>query len=325
MNGKTRTARPTEKTVQLPLWQHIPEGALSPPVGAPYPGEVGPQSSLALAIHWFAQYLRTQDYSDQTVRSYLTGLSLFAQYVGSARPLSEIEKAHVRGFLDWLRSRRETAAKTVELRGTALRAFFAALQKEGALPHNPAQDIYPPRGATPLPEILFDQEVEELRQTAARLAEEGKPRPYLVLILALEMGLRLGEIARLTRADIDLSNPYRPVVHVRYKNRRHRHKARALTGPPELTAIYRKYLETIEGDRLFPVTPRTLEYEIENLGRQARLLRRLTARTLRWTWAVRKVREGTDKEKLRRLMGLSPVAWQEVSKMLTLLASPPLG
>ena len=324
MNGKTQVT-PTEKPFQLSLWSHTPEGALSPPVGAPYPEEIGPESSIALAIHWFAQHLHTQGYSEETIRSYLVSLSLFARYVGPHRKLAEIKKAHARGFLDWLRSRRRTATKTIELRGTALRAFFAALQKEGVLDHNPVQDIYPPRGATPLPEILFAEEVEKVRRAAARLAEEGKPRPYLVLILALEMGLRLGEITRLTRADIDLSNPYRPVVHVRYKAERHRHKTRALTGPPELAVVYREYLEGIEGEKLFPVTQRALEYEIEELGRQAGLPRKLTARTLRWTWAVRRVREGTDGEKLRRLMGLSPMAWRETARILASLASPPLG
>ena len=299
MNGKTQVT-PTEKPIQLSLWSHTPEGALSPPVGAPYPEEIGPESSIALAIHWFAQHLHTQGYSEETIRSYLVSLSLFARYVGPHRKLAEIKKAHARGFLDWLRSRRKTATKTIELRGTALRAFFAALQKEGVLDHNPVQDIYPPRGATPLPEILFAEEVEKVRRAAARLAEEGKPRPYLVLIMALE-------------------------VHVRYKAERHRHKTRALTGPPELAAVYREYLEGIEGERLFPVTQRALEYEIEELGKQAGLPRKLTARTLRWTWAVRRVREGTDGEKLRRLMGLSPMAWRETARILASLASPPLG
>jgi len=311
--------------VQLSLWSDISGGAFSPPVGAPYPGGIGPDSSVALAIHWFAQYMASDSYSRETIRSYLRSLALFARYVGAARPISEIEKAHIRGFLDWLQKRSKTSAKTVELRGTAVRAFFAALQEEGVLQHNPARDVYPPRGSPPLPEILFQQEVERLRQTAARLAEEGKPRPYLVLILALEMGLRLGEIARLTRADIDLSNPYRPVVHVRYKAERHRHKSRALVGPPELAAVYRQHLEGVEGERLFPVTQRALEYEIEELGHLARLPRKLTARTLRWTWAVRKVREGTDEDRLRRLMGLSPVAWQQVKATLIRLASPPIG
>jgi len=36
------------------------------------------------------------------------------------------------------------------------------------------------------------------------------------------------------------------------------------------------------------------------------------------------VREGTDEEKLRKLMGLSPMAWRETARILALLASPPL-
>jgi len=327
----TREQHTTEESaVQLPLWDRAPQGALSPPVGAPFPRDITPDSTVAVAIHWFAQHLRSTGRSEETTRTYTMSMSLFARYVGGHRKLSQIEKAHVSGFLAWLRDRRgrgRTSAKTIEVRGTALRTFFAALEEEGILPDNPARDVYPRRASTPLPEVLFYGEVDRVYQTAARLAEEESPRvqPYLLLILTLGMGLRLGEISRLTRGDVDLSDSFRPVVHVRYKAERHRHKARTLIAPPEFAVIYRKHLDSIEDHELFPVTQRALEYDIEGLGTLAELPRKLTARTLRWTWAVRKMKQGVDGKRLRKLMGLSPIGWDGVKQILGKLTAPPIG
>ena len=319
------------------MWKRVPDGTLSPPLVVPFPGSIHADSTLATAIHWFAEHLYSTGYSEETARSYLTAIALFAHYAGARWKLSEIEKAHISGFLDWIRKRRgrgKTSTKTIEIRGTAVRCFFAALVKEGVLKHNPAKDVYPPRAQPPWPEVLFDKDVDQLYQTAARLIREEPPktRPYLLLTLALGMGLRLGEIERLTIADVDLSDPYRPVVHVRYETRIHKHKIRALVAPPDFTTIYHQHLETlglspvetINDAKLFPVTQRWLEYEIRKMGELAGLPRKLTARTLRWTWAVRKVKRGVSGERLRRLMGLSPIGFEQVKETLAQLASPPL-
>ena len=310
---------------QLVLWEKGGHGAFSPPLAAPYPEALTRESSVALAIHWFGSQLREAGKSEATIRNYVRSVAMFAIYVGRQRQLASVSRADVQGFLDWVATRRgrgNIASKTLELRGTAVRAFFGLLAQQGILVPSPAQDVYPRKGTSPLPEILFDSEADQLYQHAARLAEEGQPRPYLLLTLTLGMGLRLGEVVRLTRSDVDLSNPLRPLVHVRYADERHRHKARVLVAPADFTSVYRAHMKETGDHRLFPVTPNALEKALERLGRQAGLSRTVAAHLLRWTWATRQVRSGVTAEALRKRMGLSPLAWRQAESILLELTRP---
>jgi len=91
--------------------------------------------------------------------------------------------------------------------------------------------------------------------------------PSLLALFFLDLGLRAGEVVRLTTQDIDLSNRLRPVVHVCYSHRRHRAKRRELTAPPDLSVLVDGHLATREGNghQLHTYSSRDIRRTIEEL------------------------------------------------------------
>ena len=78
------------------------------------------------------------------------------------------------------------------------------------LERNPARDIRAPRVIAPLPNLLFESECDRLLTTASR-----DPRPFLLVLLLLETGLKKAELLELRVDDFDFSNRYQPELWAR--------------------------------------------------------------------------------------------------------------
>lgn len=88
---------------------------------------------------------------------------------------------------------------------------------------DPADPVVQQPARTPLPVILGDPEIDQLISTAqAYLADEAKPdaRPYLLINLLLETGMKKAECARLLISDVDLSGADAVEITVRYPDER---------------------------------------------------------------------------------------------------------
>ena len=73
-------------------------------------------------------------------------------------------------------------------------------------------------------------------------------------------------------------------------------------------------------DRLFPWSPRRLEYLLEDLGEEAGLNKHLSFDMCRWTCALMDWHSGMDHNKIRQKLGISKIQWREVSMKLEKLA-----
>jgi integrase/recombinase XerD len=143
--------------------------------------------------------------------------------------------------------------------------------------------------------------------------------------LLLQTGIKKGECLALIPEHIDLSDPAGPVLFVRYASPRQRLKERKLRLEAAWVAAYREYLaEYRPQNRVFPWSPRRLEYMLEDIGKLAGLNKRLSFDCMRWTAAVRDRRAGMDADKIRQKMGLSKIQWREIGAKLTTLTSDPL-
>jgi integrase/recombinase XerD len=115
------------------------------------------------------------------------------------------------------------------------------------------------------------------------------------------------------------------VLWVRYPDPRHRYKERKLRLDRSWIPAYRAYLAQYEPrDKLFPWSPRRLEYLLEDLSKAAGLRKRISFDMCRWTCAVRDVRAGLDETHIRQKLGLSKIQWREISMKLDKLVGPAL-
>lgn len=284
-------------------------------------------SSLAVAVEAFEEYMLRKGFSDNTIKAFRNDLKITREYLGDSTPLHRITTNNLEEYLEWMQTERgkPCSAKTLARRITTLKVFFSWLHGIGVIPMDPAEPVAQQPVRTPLPNVLTDSEAGRLLNAAQNyLWDRNNPdaRPYLLVSLLLQTGMKKAECARLLVDDMDVSMPQSPEVHIRYADERHAHKNRTLTLAPNLVPALNQYLQQYKPKiHLFECTPRNLEYVLDEVGQKAGIQRiQVGFETLRWTSAVRDFRLGTPEERLRQKMGLSKISWRETREKIYQLA-----
>jgi len=293
------------------------------------PVDLNANSSLAAAITAFHGHMIRQGFSDNTIKAFQADLRLFTKYTAANQAIKSIGQSDLEQFLVWMKSDRGVpcSPKSYARRLTTLKVFFGWLAESEVLPTDPAAPLAHEHPTTPLPQILYDDQVSALLRTARDLLWASKPdsRPYLLVSLVLQTGIKKGECMEIKQEHIDLSNPQAPVLYVRYSDPRRTLKERKLALGPNFAPAYRQYLREYEPKSyLFECTPRNLEYVLEDLAALAGVEGGVSFEQLRWTCAVREYRNGMPADQLRQKLGLSHITWRETLPKIQKLARPAL-
>ncbi len=290
-------------------------------------------SSLASAMERFRDHLVLQDYAENTVKSFLGDLRILKRYLKGNPPVGQISTRNLQDFLHWLQYERgkPCSPKSYARRLTTLKVFFSWLADLGVLPADPAASLVHKPVQTPLPRILYDDQVDQVLAVTRQMmvgtgpGDKPDPRPHLLVTLLLHTGIKKQECMAIKLAHIDTSNPAGPVVHIRYDKPRMQYKERRLRLPPDWVRTLARYRTVYEPrEFLFPCTARNLEYVLANVAKLAGLPEGISFEMLRWTCAVRDYQARMDPDRLRRKMGLSQMSWRETEPKLARLAEPPL-
>lgn len=286
-------------------------------------------SPLSAAIEAFRDYMVQQDYAENTVKSFLGDLRILRRYLKANPPVRQISNKDLQIFLHWLQHDRGTpcSPKSYARRLTTLKVFFGWLAEAGVLSVDPAASLVHKPAQTPLPQILYDAQVEKVLDVTRNLtaADKPDPRPHLLVTLLLHTGIKKQECMAIKLSHIDVSNPAEPVVHIRYSNPRLQHKERRLRLPADWATTLAQYQKVYDPQVfLFPCTARNLEYVLADVARLAGLEGGLSFEMLRWTCAVRDHQARMEPERLRRKLGLSAMSWRETEPKILRLAEPPL-
>jgi integrase/recombinase XerD len=279
-----------------------------------------PSSTLGAAALPYAQRLRVTNHSDYTITCFLSDLHLLTEFLGRETPLREITSERLGEWLRHLRWERgaKPAPKTMARRVTFLKNFCGWLAEEGIVERDPAQDIAIARPLPPLPELLFDEEVQRLETAAA-----ADVRCHLLVLLLLHTGLKKEEIMGLSLRHVDLSDPEHPTIEVHFPGQAKRRRERRMELPAAWTPIYHRYIERYQPqEKVFECTDRNLNYVLAGAVRRAGLSKRVTLQLLRDVYAVRQLRAGVALELLRERLGLSEEAWYETAEKYRKLAFP---
>jgi integrase/recombinase XerD len=282
------------------------------------------QSSLAACALPYQQELKLRGKSNYTVTCFLSDLKMFTEFMGPETPVGRITKEDL---VDWLMKLKfgnkdhTPAPKTMARRVTFLKNFFSWLAREGVIREDPSASLILERPLPPLPELLFEEEIERLLKAAAE-----DVRCLCLIYLTLHAGLKKEEIMILKPEHIDLSNPQQPLVSIHFPpSTGKQHRERSLVLPSEFTDIVREYLGKYQhqpGETLFNCTDRNLNYILARAVKAAGIKKRVTLQLLRDTFAVRQLRAGVSFETLRERLGLSDEAWLESREKYRRLAFP---
>ncbi len=284
-------------------------------------------SSLGVAVTQFEQHMSSKGFSDNTIKAFRNDLKILRAFLDDGHLLRAIGTSDLEEFLEWMQNGRgkPCSAKTLARRITTLKVFFSWLHETGVLGTNPAEPVVQMPVRTPLPSILYDEEIGRLQRAAQDyLWDREKPdaRPYLLLSLLVQTGMKKAECANLLVTDMDVSRPAHPQVSIRYADTRYAHKSRTLDLHPNIVAALNQYRTQYKPEQyLFDCTPRNLEYVLDEVGKRAKITRiQVGFELLRWTCAVRDFRMGMPEERLRLKMGLSKISWRDTREKIFRLA-----
>ncbi len=287
----------------------IPGETPFPPLVRTHP--LTDQSSLAACAIPYQQDLTLRGKSNYTVTCFLSDLKMFSDFVGHDTLVGRITKEQL---TDWLMKLKfgtkgpTPAPKTMARRVTFLKNFFSWLVREQVLRQDPSASLTLERPLPPLPELLFDDEVQRLLNAAAE-----DPRCHCLVYLILHAGLKKEEVMGLRLSHIDLSDLQNPVITVHFPaSTGKQHRERRLTLPAEFTSILKQYQTKYKPtNELFACADRNLNYILGRAVKAAGIKKRVTLQLLRDTFAVRQLKSGVTPEALREKLGLSDEAWLE--------------
>ena len=257
-------------------------------------------------------YLESGGYSKYTPDDFTGDVKKFGLFVRDKK-LSEIRAVDIQQWVGELK--KVMTEKSVSRKISAVTNYFFWLEKEKALANNPAASVRYLRVTSPLPDVLFENECNDIMAAASQ-----NPRTYLLLLLFLETGIKKEELFELKVTHFDFSNKYAPEFWVKHTGKKVK-KDRKLKLPAEVVPAFADYVKQYGvSDVLFPYTPRFIEMLLSEVTKKAGLQKKVTAGILRDTFVVRSLKRGEVVEDVLRKIGLSESTWQDAREKYLKLA-----
>jgi tyrosine recombinase XerC len=281
---------------------------------------------MEIFIEKYLRYLRAEkNTSENTLKAYTNDLEDFKNYIGS-KPIKDVDYLTIRGFLASLK---EALYDKVSIRRkiTALRSFFRFLCREGYLSFNPASMVSLPRKEKKLPSVLDETEVIKLIEAPSPHDLVGI-RDRAVLETLYSTGIRVGEIAKINKEDIDFISGS---IVVLGKGRKQR---KVPIGEKALFWI-KKYLEQrnifmnkskvkdVDKNVIFlnhkgtRLTDRSIRRIVEKYIIRVSSRHNISPHTLRHSFATHLLDRGADLRSVQELLGHSSLATTQIYTHLT--------
>jgi integrase/recombinase XerC len=262
-------------------------------------------------VEAFLEYLRNRAVSEHTLSNYELDIREFQAFVESHDAnLLSIDHVFIRNFLNHLYERK-LQKSSVARKLACLRTFFKFLVKDGRRDSNPAELIASPRLPKKLPSYLGENEAATVVEVPNGDSMKSL-RDRAILELLYASGLRVRELVGLNDDHLDLSQQ---LVRVLGKGKKERivpfgeHAAQALdkylsardhAGIVQAEAKGCPLFVSVRGYRL---DARDVQRLVEGTRRLLPSGRRLTAHTLRHSFATHLLERGADLRAIQELLG----------------------
>jgi site-specific recombinase XerD len=177
-----------------------------------------------LTVSWELA-LRADGYADNTVKAYQKAVRSLADWLAEHHPAVgpiELERRHIRGWL--VEVREGHSSNTARGWFAGVRHFCRWLQSEGETDHDATAGIRTPAPGDPETAVLSDEELRRLLATCTGTDFTAR-RDTAIIMLFLDGGLRLSELAGLQVADVDLRDRIVYVVGKASRRSGPRHRA----------------------------------------------------------------------------------------------------
>lgn len=282
-------------------------------------------TTIVAAINAWEMYLADQGRSPNTIKAFRSDVRLLVNFLPDDTTLSKVTTKELARFFEWMENEREVACspKTLARRITSVKSLFRWLHQFGAMVVDPAEKIAQRSVISPVPMVLTREEYERALLAADRRRRAAKPdaRLYTLAYLLLSTGVKKSETLGIEIEHLELDAPGEPRVFIKYASPANRYKERKITLPQDWLPAYEEYLAQYKPEtKLFPWSPRRLEYLLEDLSAEAGLTKRISFDMCRWTCALNDYRAGMEPDAIRQKLGVSKIQWRELFNKLRILA-----
>ena len=289
------------------------------------PAHLTENTHLQPVIRAWKFYLNDQGKSPYTVKAFIGDLNLLDTFLPPDKTIGEITLKDLENFTNWLENERGVpcSPKSLSRRITSVKSFFGWLNDHGVLLINPSEKLVQRTVTSPLPTVLSHPEIKTALSTADTFRKAAPPdaRPYTLLKLILETGIKKGECRDIELNHLSLEDPNKAYLFIRYTNPRYRYKERKIPLSRERIEAFNEYAAQYEPqDRLCPWTARRLEYILEDITEAAGFDKRISFEMCRWTSVLTDLIEGVEPNKIRQKLGVSEIQFREIRRKLRRLA-----
>jgi site-specific recombinase XerD len=227
--------------------------------------------------------------SPNTIKQYTLILNNFHAYTG--KPMNTIARPDIIKYLNHIMFEKKLSRTTVSNILSILRSFYAYMSESQYISSDPSKNISNIKAEKKAPVYLTINELEELLVAAVA------PRDRMIVKMLYATGVRVSELVNIRKKDIDID---RNTIKVFGKGA----KERIVLMPPELSEEIWKYTETMSPeDRLFRLTPRTIQRDIKTLGKRAGINKNITPHKLRHSFATHMLQNGGNVVAIQKLLG----------------------
>jgi len=282
-------------------------------------------TNLTTAISSWEMYLADQGRSPNTIKAFLSDVRLLTTFLPEDTTIGKITTKDLNRYFEWMEKERDVpcSPKTLARRITAVKSMFRWLHQYGVLIVDPAEKVAQRSAISPLPTVLTPREYDDTLLAADRHRRAAKPdaRPYALVYLLLTTGIKKSETLGINLEHLELEASNGPQVFIKYATPANRYKERKLTLPEDWIPAYEEYLAQYHPEeKLFPWSPRRLEYLLEDIGNEAGLNKHLSFDMCRWTCALTDYHAGIEPDQIRQKLGVSKIQWRELFIKLKKLA-----
>lgn len=146
----------------------------------------------------FVSAKRVEGCSDRTIRYYETTLRKVLDSI--EKPVKEITTDDLRRYLDIYQQKSHAGKTTIDNIRRILSSFFSWLENEDYIVKSPVRRIHKVKTVKTVKTTFSDENLEAMRDGCHSL------RDLAMIDLLTSTGMRVGELVRLNRADIDFEN-----------------------------------------------------------------------------------------------------------------------
>ena len=245
----------------------------------------------------FLSTKRLEGRSERTIKYYRTSISKMLEAVGKS--VMAITTDDLRAYLADYQSRPTVSTATVDNQRRNLGTFFAWLEEEDYILKSPVRRIHKIKTTVAVREAYTDDEMERLRDACEN------SRDLAIIDVLASTGMRIGELVKLNRDDIDFTERECLVLGKGDKERMVYFDARA-------KLHLKVYLDsrTDDNEALFVglraprnrVTINGIELRVRELGRKVGI-KKCHPHKFRRTMATVAIDKGMPIEQVQRLLG----------------------